>query len=134
MAKLVRLKPLDVKKGHVIQRYNVFSTTFDVTRGWYRVADQMAEYLSTVHQIAGDDESPLAFDVFFEEEAKQFEAAEKKRQQQLEEERARAIEVKMAATLDAPNDLSSLGADLRTEDLRDSGRRSRPTAGTGRRT
>jgi hypothetical protein len=63
MAKLVRLKPLDTKKGHVIQRYNTFSTLFDSSKGWYRVADEMAAHLAMVHQVPEDEDSPLAFDV-----------------------------------------------------------------------
>ena len=49
MAKLVRLKPLDKKKGHVIHRYTAFQTTFEEDKGWYRVPDHVASYLATVH-------------------------------------------------------------------------------------
>ena len=48
MAKLVRLKPHDPKKGHVIRRYTAFSIRFEEARGWYKVADEVAAYLGTV--------------------------------------------------------------------------------------
>jgi hypothetical protein len=124
MAKLVRLKPLDAKKGHVIHRYTTFSTTFEEKKGWYRVSDEIAAYLATVHQIPNDEDTPLAFDVYTEEEAKRIEAAEKKKA----EERARAATPNVAA----PHDVAA-GGDLTTADLRDPGRRGRAAAAPGRR-
>lgn len=125
MAKLVRLKPLDAKKGHHIHRFTAFSTTFEERKGWYRVSDEMASYLSTVHQVPNDEDTPLAFDVCTEDEAKQVEVAEKKKA----EERARAAEPNVAA----PHDVAVIGGDLTTADLRDPGRRTARTASTGRR-
>jgi hypothetical protein len=126
MTKLVRLKPLDAKKGHLIQRFTAFSTTFEEKKGWYRVSDEMASYLSTVHQVPNDEDTPLAFDVFSEEEARQLEVAEKKKA----EERARAAEPNVAT----PHDVAARGGDLTTADLRDPGRRSRAaSAATARR-
>jgi hypothetical protein len=101
MAKLIRLKPLDAKKGHIIRRYTAFSTTFEEHKGWYRVADPVAAYLATVHQVPNDPDTPLAFDVCTQEEAKKMDAAEKKRA----EERARAAEPNVAA----PRDLTLVG-------------------------
>ncbi len=109
MAKLVRLKPHDPKKGHVIQRYTAFSIRFEERRGWYKVSDEVAAYLATVHQLPGDEDSPLAFDVCSEEEAQRIEAAEKKKA----EERARAAEPNVAQ----PYDVSAKGPDLSTADL-----------------
>jgi hypothetical protein len=109
MAKLVRLKPHDPKKGHVIRRYTAFSIRFEESRGWYRVADEVATYLATLHQKPGDEDSPLAFDVCTEEEAKRVEAAEKKKA----EERARAAEPNVTQ----PHDVSERGGDLTTADL-----------------
>lgn len=88
MAKLVRLKPYEPKKGHVLQRYTAFSIRFEERRGWYKVTDEVATYLGTVHQTPGDDDSPLAFDVCSEEDAQRMEAAEKKKA----EDKARASE------------------------------------------
>lgn len=110
MAKLVRLKPLDAKKGHVIHRYTVFSTTFEEKKGWYRISDEMADYLATVHQVPNDEDAPFAFDVCTEEEAKRIEAAEKKKA----EERARAAEPNVAA----PREVPEGRGDLTTADLR----------------
>ena len=125
MAKLTRLKPFDPKKGHLIRRYTAFTTTFEEQKGWYRVSDHVAAYLATVHQFAHDEDSPLAFDVGTQEEAKRIDAAEKKKA----EERARAGEPNVATA----RDVTTLGGDLTTADLRDPGRRSRATAATGRR-
>lgn len=125
MAKLIRLKPLDAKKGHVIHRYTAFSTTFEERKGWYRVSDEMAAYLATVHEVPNDEDSPLAFDVCTEEEAKRVEVAEKKKA----EERARAAEPNVAM----PHEVAAVGGDLTTADLRDPARRGRATASAGRR-
>lgn len=125
MAKLIRLKPLDAKKGHVIRRYTAFSTTFEEHKGWYRVSDPVAAYLATVHQVPNDEDTPLAFDVCTQEDAKRIDAAEKKRA----EERARAAEPNVAA----PRDLTVVGGDLTTADLREPNRRPRGTATSGRR-
>lgn len=125
MAKLVRLKPLDAKKGHHIHRFTAFSTTFEERKGWYRVSDEMASYLLTVHQVPNDEDTPLAFDVCTEDEAKQVEVAEKKKA----EERARAAEPNVATA----HDVAAQGGDLTTADLRDPGRRTPRAAATGRR-
>ncbi len=124
MAKLVRLKPLDAKKGHVIHRYTAFSTTFEERKGWYRVSDEIAAYLATVHQVPNDEDTPLAFDVCSEEEAKRVEIAEKKKA----EERARAAEPNVAM----PHEVAVQGGDLATADLRDPARRTTRAAGARR--
>ena len=125
MAKLIRLKPFDAKKGHVIRRYTAFATTFEEHKGWYRVTDQVAAYLATVHQVPDDEDSPLAFDVCTQDAAERIDAAERKKA----EERARAAEPNVATA----RDVTALGGDLTTTDLRDPGRRSRTAAAAGRR-
>ena len=124
MAKLVRLKPFDPKKGHVIRRYTAFAIRFEEARGWYKVADEVAAYLSTVHQRPGDEDSPLGFDVCSEEEAQRIEAAEKKKA----EERARAAEPNVTA----PYDVTAHPTDLTTADL-PAARNARPEPKAGRR-
>lgn len=109
MAKLVRVKPYDPKKGHVIQRYTAFAIRFEEARGWYKVSDEVATYLATVHQVPGNEDSPFAFDVCTDDEAQRLEAAEKKKA----EERARAAEPNVAQ----PHDVSVRAADLTTADL-----------------
>ena len=96
MPKLVRIKPYDPKRGHVVRRYTVFSIRFDETRGWYRVADDVADYLGKVHQAPHDEDSPLVFDVCTEAEAHALEAAERKKA----EERAKAAEPNVATPYD----------------------------------
>jgi hypothetical protein len=109
MAKLIRLKPHDPKKGHVIRRYTAFGVRFEEARGWYRVADSVASYLATLHQRTGDEDSPLAFDVCTPEEAQRIDAAEKQRA----EERARAG----APNVAQPHDVAARAPDLTTADL-----------------
>jgi len=109
MAKLIRIKPYDPKKGNVIRRYTAFGVRFEEARGWYKVSDEVAAYLGTVHQRPGDDDSPLAFDVCTEEEAQRLETSEKKKA----EERARAAEPNVAQ----PHDVTVRPADLTTADL-----------------
>jgi hypothetical protein len=125
MAKLVRLKAHDIKKGHVLRRYTAFSTQFDEHRGWYRVSDEVAAYLATVHQVPNDEDTPLAFDVYAEADAQRIDLEEKKKAEQ----RAAAIEPHVAM----PHGAGVVGGDLSTADLRDPGRRSRSSAAGGRR-
>ena len=74
--------------------------------------------------MPNDEDTPLAFDVCTEDEAKALEAAEKKKA----EERARAAEPNVAA----PRSVEPVG-DLTTADLRDPNRRTRAQAAVGRR-
>ena len=124
MSKLARLKPHDSKKGHIIQRFTAFSTQFEEKKGWYRVSDEIADYLAKVHQVPNDEDTPFAFDVCTEDDAKRIETAEKKKA----EERARAAEPNVTA----PREIVPVG-DLTTADLRDPGRRASRMASNGRR-
>ena len=123
MAKLVRLKRLIVKKGHIIRRYTAFSTTFEETKGWYRVSDDVAAYLATVHQVPNDEDTPLAFEVCTEKEARRIDAVEKKQSEQ----RAHARTPNVARS----HEITARG-DLTTADLRDPNRRRRAAAGERR--
>ena len=73
---LVRLKPYDPRRGCVLRRFTYRGIKFHEERGWYRVEKPVAEYLRTVRQVAGDEVTPLAFDVCSEEEAKALETRE----------------------------------------------------------
>ena len=42
---LVRLKPYDPRRGHVLRRYTYAGIKFQEERGWYRVERPVAEYL-----------------------------------------------------------------------------------------
>jgi len=67
---LVRLKPFDPRRGHVLRRYTYRGIKLHEERGWYRLEKPVAEYLRTVRQQPADPHSPLAFDICSEEEAK----------------------------------------------------------------
>lgn len=71
---LVRLKPYEPRRGAVLRRYSYRGITFHEARGWYRVTQEVAEYLRGVRQLAGDIHSERAFDVCSDEEARQLEA------------------------------------------------------------
>lgn len=73
---LVRLKAFDPRRGHVLRRYTYAGIRFVAERGWYRVEKPVADYLRAVHQVPGDEHTPLAFDVMTEAEAKATEARE----------------------------------------------------------
>lgn len=72
----VRLKVHNPKKGHVLRRYTVGGIRFQAGRGWYKVDAEMAAYLEAVHQLPEDEDSPLAFDVCTEAEARAIDAQE----------------------------------------------------------
>lgn len=67
--RLVRLKPYNKAKGHVLRKFTVRGNHFRVEDGWYAVPLKVANYLETIHQKYYDHDSPLAFDVCTKEEA-----------------------------------------------------------------
>ena len=73
----VRLKPYDPRRGNVLRRYTYRGIKFHEERGWFRVPKDVADYLRAVHQVPGDEHSPLAFDCCTEAEAKSLDAKEK---------------------------------------------------------
>ena len=73
---LVRLKPYDPRRGHVLRRYTFAGIKFQHDRGWYRVEEPVGAYLKGVRQVNGDEYSQLAFDVCTEQEAKELETSE----------------------------------------------------------
>jgi len=74
---LVRLKPHDPRRGHLLRRYTYRGIKFQEERGWYRVEKSVADYLRDVRQTPGDEHAPLAFDVCTPEEAQALDAQEK---------------------------------------------------------
>ncbi len=84
----VRIKPRNEKKGLKIRRYLAFGMRFDEPLGWYKVPREIelsdgrkvnvAEYLSNVRNDNEDPDSPLAFDVMTEKEARSLDAKERK--------------------------------------------------------
>lgn len=75
---LVRLKPYDPRRGHVLRRYTYRGIKFHEERGWYRVDKAVADYLREVRQVPSDEYSPVAFDVCTDDEAKALDAKDKK--------------------------------------------------------
>ena len=73
---LVRLKPYDPRRGHVLRRYTYGGIKFQQERGWYRVERPVAEYLRKIHQLHTDCYSQPAFDVCTEAEAIALDAGE----------------------------------------------------------
>ena len=73
---LVRLKPYDRRRGHVLRTLTYRGMKFVGERGWYRVNRVTADELRTLHQVHGDPLSPRAFDVCTEEEALRMDADE----------------------------------------------------------
>ena len=73
---LVRLKPYDPRRGHVLRRYTYAGIKFQEERAWYRVEKIVADHLRAVRQVSTDEHAPLAFDVCTEVEAKALEARE----------------------------------------------------------
>lgn len=105
---LVRLKPHDPRRGHVLRRFTYRGIKFHEERGWYVVDRAVADYLRKVPQRETDPHSPLAFDVATEEEAKGVDARE-------------ADEAKLRkAAAEAPRVATGRG-DLTTEDVRRAG-------------
>jgi hypothetical protein len=97
---LVRLKPHDARRGHVLRRYTYLGIKLHQERGWYRVAKDVAEYLRGVHQVVSDEYSPLAFDVCTDEEAK---ALDTREETETKVRRAAADEIKVSeARRDVP--------------------------------
>lgn len=74
---LVRLKPYDKKKGHVLKTYGEGNMTFK-SPTWYEVPRPVAEHLRQVHQKPEDLSTPYAFDVCTQEEAKHLQETERK--------------------------------------------------------
>ena len=73
---LVRIKPLNKRRGFVLRSYTLQRQRFVVDRGWYEVGTALAEQLAQIRQLDGDLHSPAAFDVVTAEEAKEIDAAE----------------------------------------------------------
>lgn len=109
---LVRLKPYDPKRRHVMQSYTHAPSAlrFEAARGWYRVDASIAAYLKTVPQLENDPDSPMAFDVVTEDQGKQ-----------LDERETRSKEQRASAS--NPTDLDHTPHDLTTADLHQHGHR-----------
>ena len=75
---LVRLKPYNPKCGFFLRRFSYRGVRLQEERGWYRLNGEVGEYFRGVRQVDIDPNSPLAFDVCTEEEARALEEKERK--------------------------------------------------------
>ncbi len=86
---LVRLRPCDPRCGHVLRQFTYAGIRIQEESGWHRVSKEVAEYLRTVRQAPTEPNSPLAFDVCIDDEAK---AEDTKDESELTPVRAEPIE------------------------------------------
>lgn len=75
---LARLKDYDKRRGLVLRCYTYKGIKFLPERGWIRVSKEVGDYLRAVRSEPRDPNSPLAFDVCTDDEARALEAAEKR--------------------------------------------------------
>jgi hypothetical protein len=73
---LVRIKPRDPHRDHVLRRFVYRGIRFEEGKGWYQVSQEVGEYLRDTRQRANDLRSPLAFDVCTEVEATELDKQE----------------------------------------------------------
>lgn len=73
---LVRLRPHDPRRGHVLRCFAFRGVRFYAHLGWYRVTPEVAEHLRVALQHADDPHSPRAFDVCTVDEAERIDAEE----------------------------------------------------------
>ena len=71
----IRLKPFNPRRGHMLRRFCFKGKVFHVGR-WYKVSESFAQQVSEIHQKANDEDSPYAFDVATEQQARAIEAKE----------------------------------------------------------
>ncbi len=75
--KHVRLKRRDPRHGIVLKQYWYKGIKFLESEGWYVVSDDVAAYLKAhARQRAGDLQSPEAFDICTEDEAREIDEQE----------------------------------------------------------
>ena len=74
MGHLVRLKSYDIQRRYVLQSFAYQGLTFRQGDGWARVSDEIAAYLRTVRVECCRADSPLAFEVATDEEARKVDA------------------------------------------------------------
>lgn len=111
MSLLVRLKPYNERKGHLVRVYMIGGWRFLEERGWYEVPEALVEQLQLreLHQAHYNEDSPALFDVCTPEQAERL------------EEKERAREEREKATARKPTPIESAKAsssrDLSTADL-----------------
>lgn len=120
--RLIRLKPINRKQGHVMRTYMVRSIKFQEEKGWYPVTDQsLLDYLRTVRQVHTDPLSPLAFDICTPEEALALDRAEEEEPERRSAEallrRQAQAQAQAEAAKPTKRDAAASRGDLTTADL-----------------
>lgn len=119
---LVRLKPLNEKKGFRVKVYIFEGARFNVERGWYRVQADFGEKLRDLTQDHYDPDSPSLFDVCNEAQARKLEERERREAENERATVARPASVQRASMntiRERVRDLTTReGGDLTTSDLR----------------
>jgi len=76
---LVRLKPYNPRRKHVLRTFTYKGQRFQEARGWHKVPSWLGEELREIPQIESDPASPFAFDVCTLAEAERMDDDEDKR-------------------------------------------------------
>lgn len=123
MTTLARLKPFDGKR-FVRRSYTSFGIKFIGDRGWYKVDNDVAEYLKTVTQRAEDPDSAPAFDVCSPEEARAIDERERVKANRRDAEQAESTQPAMRvhnvarpAAANAARAALAVAHDLSTDDI-----------------
>lgn len=76
----IRIKPFNPRRGHMLRRFCFKGKVFHVGR-WYKVSESFAQQVSEIHQKANDEDSPYAFDVATEQQARAIESKERAKEE-----------------------------------------------------
>lgn len=82
MAKLVRLKPFNPRRGYFMRSYTLQGIRIREEDGWHEVDDDLAEKFAQIHATPDNPDSPLGFDVMDQSDALKYEAEQKRLAQQ----------------------------------------------------
>lgn len=102
----IRLKPHNPRRGHVLRRFCFKGKVFHVGR-WYKVSEAFAQQVSELHQKHYDEDSPYAFDVATEAQARAIEAKERAKE---EAERKKVDRAEVVAAQEVRDDSLRSGA------------------------
>lgn len=78
MAKLVRLKPFNPRRGFTLRSYTLKGVKIDESSGWFEVPDELAAEFAEVHSDPSNPDTPYAFDVMTPDDAVRLEAEQRK--------------------------------------------------------
>lgn len=73
--KLVRIKPYDKRRGHLLRTYRVGGKFYEGKKGWYEIEASVAEVLAEVKQST-DPHAPNGFDICTRAEAERIDEEE----------------------------------------------------------